>query len=184
MGGSGASGWLCWPAEASARRAAGPRLRAWRSAFEHASSAAGSMRRPIADGGHPPKLRIAGCLALRLRVEAGSGRLRLIIETSLREEIALEKREGDAQPALGARSADEGEARKLWLGRAKGRGTSSGTMALGIKAGRPQKIDACGAKKGRGGPADEPQKIDACGATKGRAPSARRQGVFLVVQYS
>ena len=64
---------VCWPTEASARRAAGSRPRAWRSAFEHASSAAGSMRRPIADGGHPPKLRIAGCLALsRLGARAGA----------------------------------------------------------------------------------------------------------------
>ena len=33
--------------------------------------AAGSMRRPIADGGHPPKLRIAGCLALSRLARAG-----------------------------------------------------------------------------------------------------------------
>ena len=60
------------------------------------------------------------------------------------------------------RSADEGEARKLWL-RAKGRGTSSGTMAPGIKAGRPQNIDACGAKKGRCGHRRRPPEIGAGG---------------------
>ena len=42
-----------------------------------------------------------------------------------------------------------------------------GRAQANARAPKAQKIDACGAKKGRCGPADAPQKIDACGATKG-----------------
>ena len=105
----------------------------------------------------------AHCWLLGVEVEGrGAGLARLIIETSLREEIALEEREDDAQPALGARSADEGEARKLWLGRAKGRGTSSGTRALGAGTsglrGAPKKSTPAAPRRGGLGTADGPKK--------------------------